>query len=724
MNKVLLADDDADSRVLLEAELIALGFSVESAVNGKAALNLIRANVPDIIISDAMMADMDGFELCRTLKADPTLRSIPFIFYSATYTDARDEQLALSMGAARYIIKPIDMPHLMRIVKEELDAVSTEHPSIPSSTQDQRLDKRYSQMLARKLDQKVCELEAEREATRGHINHLQKIDIISRALTQFIQPEERIRHLLEEILLMFQVDRAWLLYPCDPNSPTFTIPMAATTAEYPGAETEGDQPIEGPIIDLMREVLETEQPVAYEPGHLVLESELLQHFQVKSQIIIAIRPKDGKAWQFGLHQCQSERQWTNYEKKLFKDISVRMSDVLASYLYAKDLTASEERNRILVENAPEAITVLDVETACFIDANGNALSLFGKTREQLLDIGIADVSAPVQPNGSASVKLASEYIDATLRGENPVFEWVLHGQDGESLYTEVRLSELPSLEHRLIRASIIDTTEKKRLLETTRQQEIQLIQANKMSALGTLVAGVAHELNNPNHLISLNTELLEHISKDLVAFIDEQTLDDKSRLLGGLPFAEAKTALPGLIDDIGHASTRIQKIIDNLRDFSRPASGNFTPIDVNQSIFVSLNLLGHILTNTPLKLELGEALPKINGNEQALQQIVTNLVTNALEALPKQNGNIHITSTLSEDMQSILVKVKDNGMGITRENLERISEPFFTTKRNSGGTGLGLAICYSLVKEHGGELDYTSTPGDGTTAILRLPIIQ
>jgi len=164
--KILIAEDSEDSSVMLEMALTAEGYDVMSGTNGIEALKLAKANPPDLIISDIMMPEMDGFEFCRKIKEDPELKKIPFLFYTATYTDQEDEKLAMALGARKFIIKPVDLQILMNIIREELGKADSQVTSTLSNEQSQlkkiELEEMHLHSLSKKLDKKVKELEQER----------------------------------------------------------------------------------------------------------------------------------------------------------------------------------------------------------------------------------------------------------------------------------------------------------------------------------------------------------------------------------------------------------------------------------------------------------------------------------------------------------------------------------------------------------------------------------
>jgi len=163
--KILVVEDTEDSRILLEAILTAGGYEVESVVNGMEALQKTRETPPDLIISDILMPEMDGFDLCRQLKLDPQLKSIPFIFYTATYIDERDEKFAMSLGATRFVIKPEDPVKLLKIIEDVFSEYQNGiYGSVPlTGGENDEFETKHTEVLSRKLDKKIHEIEGQKE---------------------------------------------------------------------------------------------------------------------------------------------------------------------------------------------------------------------------------------------------------------------------------------------------------------------------------------------------------------------------------------------------------------------------------------------------------------------------------------------------------------------------------------------------------------------------------
>jgi signal transduction histidine kinase len=256
-----------------------------------------------------------------------------------------------------------------------------------------------------------------------------------------------------------------------------------------------------------------------------------------------------------------------------------------------------------------------------------------------------------------------------------------------------------------------------------RWKEIQLIQANKMTALGTLVSGVAHEINNPNQVLLMNAGVVARGWDDAVNLLDSYQQDVGDFSLAGLPYTEARGTFGQLIREVEDSARRIQRILTDLRDFVRPRDKANEPFDLNDVVDRAIRLLGHVIQKRTdaFHLRLAERLPPVKGNPQQIEQVVINLVVNALEALSRRDHAVEVITALDGEQHAVLVEVRDEGVGIPREHISQLGEPFFTTKETSGGTGLGLAITSSLVRSHNGQLTFSSKPGKGTSVVVSLP---
>ncbi|MBT4333440.1 MAG: HAMP domain-containing histidine kinase [Candidatus Cloacimonetes bacterium] len=265
--------------------------------------------------------------------------------------------------------------------------------------------------------------------------------------------------------------------------------------------------------------------------------------------------------------------------------------------------------------------------------------------------------------------------------------------------------------------------ERERAEELARQQQQKLFQSEKMASVGTLVSGVAHEINNPNNFILLNSDNLADVWNDLIPLLDKYAEEKGDFTVAGLNYSEIRNEVSMIINGVKEGSERIKKIVQTLKDFARTDPGNLNQIiNIADIIDDSLTILtGFIKRHTNhFSINLSEDIPKIKGNIQQIEQVIINLISNACQALENKEQKITVSTAL--DNKSMQIIVRDEGRGISSEDLKYIMDPFFTTKRDIGGTGLGLSISYNIIKDHGGELIINSEVGKGTTAVIKLPL--
>jgi PAS domain S-box-containing protein len=282
-------------------------------------------------------------------------------------------------------------------------------------------------------------------------------------------------------------------------------------------------------------------------------------------------------------------------------------------------------------------------------------------------------------------------------GIHNLYKFRLATPTGETRIVNVAIAPLVTKKFSVVGRLIImdDITERVEL-------EAQLSQSDKLSSIGLLAAGVAHEVNTPLAVISSYAQLL---SKQLQG--DEQR--------------------SALLDKITRQTFRASEIVNNLLNFSRTSAAEFTEVDVNKVILDTLNLMEHQFKTTKIKVqdELTPQLPAIQGNAGRLQQVFLNLFLNAKDAMPG-GGTLKI-ATYNGD--GISVVVSDSGSGIAQEHIQRIYDPFFTTKASPQdgqrrGTGLGLSVTYGIIQEHAGKIRVESAPDEGTTFYLQFPLIR
>jgi len=382
---------------------------------------------------------------------------------------------------------------------------------------------------------------------------------------------------------------------------------------------------------------------------------------------------------------------------------VQLLETLAGYigiaiqnarLYAslEEKVTEYERLKEFNENIVESISVgvLAVDLADRIESwNSQMEVMYALPRQQALTRKLSDVFPPAF--------LEEFYRVRQKPGIHNLYKFRLGMPSGETRVTNIAIAPLVTRNFNVVGRLIIvdDITERIEL-------ESQLYQADKMSSIGLLAAGVAHEVNTPLAVISSYAQML---AKQLHGD------DQKSKLM----------------EKITRQTFRASEIVNNLLNFSRTGVAEFGDVDVNKVISDTLTLLEHQFKTSRIKVcdELARDLPVIHGNQGKLQQVFLNLFLNAKDAMPN-GGELRVATS---NGAGVHVQVSDTGTGIAQEHIQRIYDPFFTTKTapregQNRGTGLGLSVTYGIIQEHAGKIRVESRPGQGTTFHLEFPMTR
>ncbi|MDX1708840.1 MAG: ATP-binding protein, partial [Desulfobacterales bacterium] len=328
-----------------------------------------------------------------------------------------------------------------------------------------------------------------------------------------------------------------------------------------------------------------------------------------------------------------------------------------------------------------------------------------------------------------SAKQVYETFNAVYKTGKPAkaIDWEMIAKDGSTKFVELSVSLMRDSEGRPIgfRGVARDISERIKAEEQAKIHQQQLMQASKMVALGTLVSGVAHEINNPNNFIMLNSPILNEAWENSMPILEKYYEENGDFIIGGMEFSVMRKNIPALFSGISDGSKRIKRIVDDLKNYVRDDTADLTQsIDINAVLESAVLLLANMIKTATHKFSIiyGKNLPLLKGNFQRLEQVMINLIQNACQALSDTNKGIFISTTNKKDPSNILIIIRDEGVGIPSKTLEHIMDPFFTTKHDAGGVGLGLSISSRIVEEHGGNLCFTSEQGVGTTATVTLPI--
>ena len=398
-----------------------------------------------------------------------------------------------------------------------------------------------------------------------------------------------------------------------------------------------------------------------------------------------------------------------------------VTDVTERHQAEVALRESEARFRTLFEYSEDAILLLVPGACTVIDVNSTAERLYGYSKDEM--IGHDFNLFRSQSGCDDCTLLICGLTGSEIRNLEHVVQFK---KDGTELHLSVRAKMITLLGEDAIFCTMRDISLRLSLEEEARAMQARMIHSNKMTSLGLLVAGIAHEINNPNYYIMVNAQMLYKVWEDLAPLLKEEEQRRGDFILGGLPYSQLEETLPEMIMAISEGSRRIRDIISALKDHSRKGKSAMGPLEINSVVDAAMLLLRHHVKKYTdnFKLELGEATPCIMGSSQQLEQVIINLVMNALQSLTDRKQGLSLKTSFSAEKRTVLITVSDEGCGIPDEVKNKIMEPFFTTRLDSGGTGLGLSITSSIVVAHQGEIEIASRAGEGTVVTVSLPLAE
>ena len=397
---------------------------------------------------------------------------------------------------------------------------------------------------------------------------------------------------------------------------------------------------------------------------------------------------------------------------------------------AAELLESEEKYRALVSDASEAIFLVEMETGCLVEVNRRAEALTGQSKEKLLRLRLADL---IIGEERTAVEQACARVQET--GDLVCPNVTLRCGHGEPVLVDLTASRIRYAGHQVMQCICHDVTDRRRQETELRRQardleqqcaerayalqqsNTQLVQQEKMAALGALVAGIAHDMHTPIGTITSNSDILSRSLARLRELMDAEGFPETVRRHPEL------TRVIAIVQDISGvnqlACERIISIVRSLRNYARLDEAERRTADLHEGLDSTLTLVHHELKNRiTVNREYGD-IPPIECHPNQLNQVFMNILVNASHAI---EGKGTITIRTRRDGDRVQIQISDTGPGITPEHLPRIFDTGFTTKGAGVGTGLGLAICSKIVREHHGRIEVESQAGRGATFTIRLPI--
>jgi PAS domain S-box-containing protein len=379
-------------------------------------------------------------------------------------------------------------------------------------------------------------------------------------------------------------------------------------------------------------------------------------------------------------------------------------------LYA-DLNESEKKYRVLMDAMPDGVLVHAEGIIRFVN-NTCVQMLGGKTADDI--IGRNAMSFIHEDyRGLAAERIGKVYAGGALGA----VEYKIVQLGGRVIDVDMAAAAVEYQGRPASQVVIRDITDKK-------LAERQLMRAEKMASLGQIIAGVAHEINNPNNLVYFNLPILRRYLDEIRPYLDRAHQEDPDLVLCHMPYSEFIEDIYRLIDNMGHGSSRITEIVSELKDYVGSSQVEAPkPGDLESVINSVMTLVGKQVRKMVKTLEVTVApdLPPVTMHAGKIEQVLINLLINAGQAADKEDSHVRLSARRGTPGTVCLV-VEDNGSGIPEALKNQIFDPFFTTKGREQGTGLGLAISHRIIEDHGGSITVDGTQGEGTRFTIVLPI--
>jgi two-component system, NtrC family, sensor kinase len=661
---LLIVDDDRSAREGLRSVFESAGHRTIGVSDAPAALRLLQKQMCDLVMLDVELPEVDGVALCRLLRAQPALKQLPLVVFSADDSEGRKVE-AFTAGADDYIVKPSTPGELLSRVNSHLNFAQRE-----------------SELM-------------------GSNRELSFLADLGRGLLRTIMPEQVASRVAGAIYEGTNASQSACAITNNGKG------LAVCVFDREGSAGSSA------LINMDRLEKWLASARATSPAWLTNSREfLLRDAPHETEYLVPIRFGE-KNFGAMIVAFAAAKDCTEDECRLINAAAQQAAlaaHISTLYLGAREsaATLAQEVDRrtaegemqqrfteAIIDSLPLSLYAIDREYRIVAWNRNRELGELGLPRGEALGRNIFDVLTK-----QSRELLEREFARVFATGEIHRIEQESITESGETNHWLI--SKIPMRADEDDEVTHVITVGENITVRVKAHRAVA--RAEKLAAVGRLAAGVVHEINNPLATIAACAESLEKR-------IEEGAFNES-------PDAEDLREYLGLIRD---EAFRCKTITNGLLDFSRLRAGQRVPVDVTDVIKATARLVTHQQRgdNIQIVIEAAAGLPSVSGDVGQLQQAVVALATNAIDAMP-EGGTLTLRAIRSDSR--VLVQVRDTGIGIAPENMTKIFDPFFTTKDVGRGTGLGLAVCYGILSDHGGRLDVRSTLGVGTTFTITLPV--
>ena len=684
--RMIIADDDPLQLKLATFRLSRLGFDIETVGDGAGALAAARRKRPDIVVSDVMMPELDGFGLAMAMRQDPQLHAIPLLLVTSSYVEPSDRELAQRAGANDLVVRTPELGELIELLRTTM----THKPE--AATLDSRelgeLERERNRRVFRQLERQVLLNTGLARRCSELASELTVLAGISEAVLKHRDVDGALD---EAISACFDAGGVSVgaLYLLDADA-KLRVRVLGASWQAGGLDTFfGNEA-------LLRTVMASGKAL-----HLPspdVPADVARSLLVKCEAnAVLLVPLTGAAGPLGaLLMVSRGRELDEEDWRAFaQGVASQITQVLT---LARAYSDAEAAERKAADHAALLEAVFDSAPDFVAQFDRDGVIRF-----------VNRIEPSQQPEDVIGRKWADLIPPEQYERTNAVFQTALSGKPSELEIPVMGPAGLRWFQCRLgpirkgdqITGCVVvarDVTEKK-------QTELQLMFADRMASVGTLAAGVAHEINNPLAAVIANLDM---------AMQDVGTLGERTPL---------PPDLVETLDDARLSADRVREIVRDLKLFSRTQEERHGAVNVEKVLDSTLRMAWNEVRHRAKVVKQYSGVPRVSANESRLGQVLLNLIVNAVQAIPDgnfMNNEIRISTYVDDD--HVVIAIRDTGSGIPPEVQRRLFTPFFTTKPVGVGTGLGLAISHRIVTAMGGTITFDSEVGKGTEFRITLPV--